>query len=207
MKNPNPVAARIDGLNNTIGTLARWLTLAMVIVGAISALLRYVSKGLALSMNLTPLVEIQWYAFSLIFLLGAAYGVNHDVHVRVDVLYGRLRTKTRAWIDLVGTVLFVVPFCVVMLYLSLPAVRNSWVIKEMSPDPGGLPRYPIKAVIIISFALLLLQAGSQIIKQVIILRGDTNEAPTFGVPAEVDLAATDDVAAATSSGGHTEIGI
>lgn len=180
------VSAGIDGLNNTIGVTIRWLTLAMVLIGSVGALLRYFSRGLGLSMNLTPMVEGQWYAFSVIFLLGAAYGVTQDVHVRVDVMYSRFSDKRRAIIDLVGTVLALIPFSILMLYVSFPAVRNSWSVREMSPDPGGLPRYPIKALILVSFGLLLLQAVSHIIKQVEITRGKSepeNDAGHVPMPA------------------------
>jgi TRAP-type mannitol/chloroaromatic compound transport system permease small subunit len=163
-------AAAVDGLNNRIGASIRWLSLIMILVGAFNAIARYLTRytGLALSSN--AYFDLQWYFFSLIFLLGAAYGLEHDVHVRVDVLYSRLSRKARAWIDLAGTVLFLIPFCVLMLWVSWPAVRNSWAIHETSPDPGGLPRYPIKTVILLSFALLLLQAFSQLVKQIEALR-------------------------------------
>lgn len=173
------LSAGIDGLNDAIGVTIRWLTLVMVLIGAVSAIMRYFSRGLGMSMNLTPLVEGQWYAFSVIFLMGAAYGLNKNVHVRVDVMFERLSARTRAIIDLVGTVLCLVPFSIAMLWLSYPAVRNSWSIGETSPDPGGLPRYPIKALILVSFGLLLLQAFSHIIKQVEIMRGDMD--PETGV--------------------------
>ena len=176
MQNPRmqflrKTSAAIDGLNDAIGVTIRWLTLIMVLIGAVGAVLRYFSRGLGLSMNLTPLVEGQWYAFAVIFLLGAAYGVNKDVHVRVDVMFSRFTDKTRAIIDLVGSVLFLVPFCILMLYVSYPPVMNSWSVREMSPDPGGLPRYPIKALILVSFGLLVLQAFSHIVKQVDVIRG------------------------------------
>ena len=165
------LAAAVDGLNDKIGATIRWLTLIMVLVGAATAILRYSARGLGLSLNLTPPTEVQWYLFSLIFLLGAAYGLNHDVHVRVDVLYSTLSRRRRAWIDLAGHVLFLVPFSIVMLYVSWPAVRSSWSVLEVSPDPGGLARYPIKTVILLSFGLLLAQAYSQILKQLEIIRG------------------------------------
>ena len=165
------LAALIDGLNDKIGAGIRWLTLVMVVVAAGTAILRYSARGLELSLNLAAATEIQWYLFSLIFLLGAAYGLNHNVHVRVDVLYERLSKKKRALIDLAGTVLFLVPFSLVMLYVSWPAVRSSISVLEMSPDPGGLPVWPIKIVILISFVLLTLQGFSQIVKQIEILRG------------------------------------
>ncbi|MCH2471329.1 MAG: TRAP transporter small permease subunit [Gemmatimonadetes bacterium] len=161
-----------------MGAGIRWLALVMVLVGAGTAILRYSARGLELSLNLTPLGELQWYLFSLIFLLGAAYGLNHDVHVRVDVLYERFSKKARALIDLIGTLVFLIPFSLVMLYVSWPAVSNSFSIREMSPDPGGLPRWPIKIVILVSFVLLMLQGLSQIVKQIDILGGGDDESGT-----------------------------
>lgn len=163
----------IDGLNDKIGAVIRWLALFMVLIGAANAVVRYLARSQQWALNLTPATEAQWYLFSVIFLLGAAYGLNHDVHVRVDVMYERLSAKRQAWIDLVGTVLFMIPFSILMLYVSLPAVRVSWAIREASPDPGGLPRYPVKALILVSFVLLLLQAVSQIVKQVDVIRGSS----------------------------------
>jgi TRAP-type mannitol/chloroaromatic compound transport system permease small subunit len=162
----------VDGLNDRIGAAIRWLALIMVLVGAFNALARWLTRYTGVSLSSNAYLDMQWYMFSLIFLLGAAYGLNHDVHVRVDVLYARLGRKARAWIDLAGSVLFLLPFTLVMLWVSWPAVSNSWSIREVSPDPGGLPRYPIKAVILLSFALLLLQALSQIVKQIEIITGD-----------------------------------
>jgi TRAP-type mannitol/chloroaromatic compound transport system permease small subunit len=173
-----PMAALVDGLNDKIGAAIRWLALLMVLVGAGTALLRYSARGLELALNLTPPTEIQWYLFSVIFLLGAAYGLNHNVHVRVDVLYERLSKKKRAIIDLVGTVIFLIPFSLVMLYVSWPAVANSFSIREVSPDPGGLARWPIKMLILVSFALLTLQALSHIVKQIDILGGEDDGSAT-----------------------------
>lgn len=166
----------IDGLNDRIGVAIRWLTLAMVAVGAVSAVMRYFARSQQWTLNLTPATELQWYFFSIIFLLGAAYGLNHDVHVRVDVMYERLSAKARAWIDLVGTLIFLIPFSLMMLWVSYPAVRSSWQIRETSPDPGGLPRYPVKILILVSFGLLVLQAISQLVKQVDVIRGRKSEA-------------------------------
>jgi TRAP-type mannitol/chloroaromatic compound transport system permease small subunit len=175
------LAAVIHRVNDEIGAAIRWLALVMVLVGAATAIMRYAARGLELSLNLTPSTEVQWYLFSLIFLLGAAYGLNHDVHVRVDVLYERLSKKRRALIDLVGTIVFLIPFSLVMLYVSWPAVTNSFSIREISPDPGGLPRWPIKIVILLSFVLLTLQGLSQIVKQIDILRA---EGDSPGTPEE-----------------------
>ncbi len=169
------LAGWVDRLNDEIGAAIPWLVLVMVLIGAISAVVRRFSRELGLALNLTPAIEAQWYLFSVIFLMGAAYGLNHDVHVRVDVMYERLSAKARAWIDLVGTVIFLLPFSVLMLWVSFPAVRNSWQVREGSPDPGGLPRYPIKALILVSFALLLLQGLSQLVKQIDVIRGVEDE--------------------------------
>jgi len=171
------LSSGIDALNDLIGAVIRWLVLAMVVVAAANAVVRYFSRDLGLTLNLTPATEVQWYLFSVIFLLGSAYALRHDAHVRVDVLYERLPPRTRAWIDLIGTVLFLIPFSVLMLWVSFPAVRTSWQIRETSPDPGGLPRYPIKALILVSFALLLLQAMSQLVKRVDAIRGVGDGAP------------------------------
>ncbi len=168
------IAQMVDRLNDLIGGAIRWLALVMVLVGAFNALARYATRYTDISLSSNAYLDLQWYMFSLIFLLGAAYGLNHDVHVRVDVLYERLSEKTQAWIDLSGTVLFLLPFSFLFLWVSWPAVRNSWAIREVSPDPGGLARYPIKAVILVCFVLLILQGFSQIVKNVSTIRGDTD---------------------------------
>jgi TRAP-type mannitol/chloroaromatic compound transport system permease small subunit len=164
-------AGRVDALNDRIGAALRWLVLLMVLLGATNALARWASRQWGFAINLTPLVEAQWYLFSIVFLLGAAYALRHDVHVRVDVVFERLSRRARGWIDLVGTTLFLVPFAVMMLWVSFPSVRASWQIREASPDPGGLARWPIKALVLVCFALLLLQAISQMIRQVDAIRG------------------------------------
>jgi TRAP-type mannitol/chloroaromatic compound transport system permease small subunit len=161
----------IDGLNDRVYAAIRWLTLAMILVGAYNALARYVTRWTGAPLTSNALFDLQWYMFSVIFLLGAAYGLNRDAHVRVDVVYSRLSLRARAWIDVAGTTLFLIPFCVMMLITSWPAVRNSWIVRETSPDPGGLARYPIKTLILVCFALLLLQAVAVLIKRVAALRG------------------------------------
>ena len=187
------ISAAIDGLNDRIGSAIQWLALVMVVIGAFNAIARYTDQYTGMSLSSNAYLDLQWYFFSLIFLMGSAYGLNHDYHVRVDVLYERLGRRARAWIDLIGSVLFLVPFAVVMLWVSWGPVVRSWAILETSPDPGGLPRYPIKTVILVSFLLLLLQAISQIVKNAAIL------AESGGGVAD---AATPDAARSTSSTGH-----
>lgn len=165
------VASWIDGLNRRVGALVAWMTLAMVLLGAFNAVARYLDRGGSVRLSSNAWIELQWYLFSLVFLLGAPYALRCNAHVRVDVIYGRLSRRARAWIDLAGGVLFVVPFCAFALWLCWPAVRESWAVRERSPDPGGLARYPIKSAMLVSFALLVLQAVSEIVKRVAFLRG------------------------------------
>lgn len=165
-------AAGIDRLTGAVGRTASWLVLAMVLLGAFNALGRYLGRFLGVNLSSNAFIELQWYMFSLVFLLGAAHALRVGSHVRVDVLFGRLGPRARTWIDLVGTLAFLIPFCVFGLWVCWPSVASSWRVLEGSPDPGGLPRYPIKTVILISFALLLLQGLSQAIKGVAALRGE-----------------------------------
>ena len=165
------LARGIDRFNGWVGRGICWLTLAMVLVGAFNAIVRYTDPYTGFELSSNAYIELQWYLFSLVFLLGAAYALRENAHVRVDVLYERFSPRGRAWINLLGTLLFLVPFCVMMLIVSWPAVRNSWVLLEQSPDPGGLPRYPIKTMVPLAFGLLLLQGTSMAIKQIGVLRG------------------------------------
>ena len=165
------VARGIDRLNGAVYTGIRWLVLAMIIVGALNALLRYATKFTGISMASNAALDVQWYMFSLIFLLGAAAALKLDAHVRVDVLYERVSHRAKAWIDIAGTLLCLLPFCVMMLVMSWPAIANSWSVREGSPDPGGLIRYPIKTIILVGFALLFLQGLSQLITRIAALRG------------------------------------
>ena len=180
------LARAVDGLNRAVGRLAAWLTLAMVLMGAYNAVARYFDRAAGGGLSSNALVEGQWYLFSLVFLLGAPHALRAGAHVRVDVFYGRLSERARDWIDLLGGLLFTLPFCVFALWIAWPSVHDSWVVREVSPDPGGLARWPIKAVIPVAFALLLLQAASETIKRAARLAGR-----------EVDLAEPD------APGGHT----
>ena len=164
------IASGIDKINERVGQWVYWLTLVMVVIGAYNALARYIDRFTGWSLSSNTYIELQWYLFSIVFLIGAAYTLQHDSHVRVDVFYGRLSKRGKAWINLAGTVLFLFPFCILMLVMSWSSVLNSWELLEMSPDPGGLPRYPIKTMIPIAFVLLILQGISMVIKQVDILR-------------------------------------
>jgi len=174
------IASHIDRTNEWIGRAVYWLTLFMVLVGSYNALVRYLDRFVGLGLSSNTYIELQWYMFSLIFLLGAAYTLKHDSHVRVDVLIARLSPRGRAWINLLGTVLFLIPFCVLVLWTSWPIVRNSWIVLETSSDPGGLPRYPIRTAIPVAFLLLMFQGVSVAIKQIGFLRGHLPVEPDQG---------------------------
>lgn len=161
----------VDAFNAHVGRMAAWMTLAMVLVGAGNALARYSDRFTGLGLTSNAWIEAQWYLFSLVFLYGAPWALRTGAHVRVDVLYGRLGRRTRAWIDLVGGLLFLLPFCIFALVVSWPSISESIAIREMSPDPGGLPRWPIKAAVLGAFALLLAQGLSEVIKRVAFLTG------------------------------------
>jgi TRAP-type mannitol/chloroaromatic compound transport system permease small subunit len=168
-------ARGIDRMSGWIGRATGWLVLAMVLIGSFNAIVRYLGRSLGANLSSNAYIEAQWYLFSLVFLLGGAYALSRDSHVRVDVLYGRLSERTRAWIDLVGTVLFLIPFCLYGLWVSWPWVVNSWKVREISPDPEGLVRYPLKAMVLVAFTLLLLQGIAHGIRQVARLRGQILE--------------------------------
>jgi TRAP-type mannitol/chloroaromatic compound transport system permease small subunit len=156
----------IDAVNERVGRLTRWFVLAATLISALNALARY---GLGMSSN--AWLEMQWYLFGAIFLLAAGYTLKHNGHVRIDVFYGRWPARTRAWIDLFGTLLFLLPLCALMARLSWPGFVESFSRGEISPDAGGLIRWPVRLLIPLGFALLGLQGVSEIIKRIAFLRG------------------------------------
>ncbi len=161
---PARFVAWTDRLNSRIGVAVSWLTLAMVAVGAYNAVVRYLGRFTGWNLSSNAYLELQWYMFSLVFLLGAAYALLTGAHVRVDVIFSRLPERWRRRIDLWGSLLFLIPFAVFGLVMSWPAVRNSWAVLEVSSDPGGLPRYPIKSVLLVAFALLALQGLAEAVR-------------------------------------------
>lgn len=155
-----------DTLNERIGRAALWLVLAATVISAANAVARY---GLGRSSN--AWLEAQWYLFAAIVLLAAGYTLKHNGHVRVDVIYGRLSARAQAWIDLLGAALLLLPLCGLMLWLAWPGFIESLRLGEISPDAGGLIRWPVRLLIPLGFALLGLQGVSEIIKRVAFLRG------------------------------------
>lgn len=154
----------IDKMNGMIGQAVSWATLLMILIGAYNAIVRYLGRFIGTNLSSNVYLEAQWYLFSVVFLLGAAWTLKEDAHVRVDVMFDRMSSRVQRGINIGGALLLLLPFCVFVFWTSVPSIRNSWSIREMSPDPGGLPRYPIKALILVSVVLLGLQGISQLIK-------------------------------------------
>ena len=160
------LARWIDAFNEAVGRAVKWLVLVATLVSAGNAVMRY---GFDQSSN--AWLELQWYLFALIFLLGAGYTHRHNGHVRIDVLYGRFSERTRAWVDLLGGLLFLLPMASLIAWLGWAAFQTSWAVSETSPDSGGLLRWPIKLAIPVGFALLFLQGVAESIKRAAYLMG------------------------------------
>ncbi len=165
------LARAIDRFADATGYVLGGLTGLMVLVGAGNALVRALDRWLGWGIVTNMALELQWYLFATVFLLGAAWTLRHDAHVRVDVLYGRLSARGRAGVDLAGALLMLVPFTILLLWASGSYVAASWRVLEASPDAGGLPRYPVKTLIPVACVLLLVQSVSFVIRKIAVLRG------------------------------------
>ena len=159
-------AAAIDAVNRGIGRASVWLILACVLISAATATARYV-----LDWGSNGLIEIQWAMFGMVFLLGAAWTLQEHGHVRIDILSARLSPRARLWIDIAGGLLFLLPLCLLVVYDAWGYFLISLGQAEASPNPGGLPWWPMKLLIPVAFVLLAAQAVSEIVKAVAGLTG------------------------------------
>lgn len=156
----------IDAINARIGQAASWLVLVVVLISAGNAVVR---KLFNISSN--GLLEIQWYLFSAIFLLAAAYTLQKNEHIRIDLLVGKLSERGQAIVDIVGTLLFLMPVCYLLISFGWLMFLDAWNSGEMSSDAGGLVRWPVFLLIPVGFALLMAQGLSELIKRVAFLQG------------------------------------
>jgi TRAP-type mannitol/chloroaromatic compound transport system permease small subunit len=156
----------IDALTERVGRFVYWLVLVVVLISAANATIR---KAFNYSSN--AYLEIQWYLFSAIFLLGAGYTLLRNEHVRIDIVTGRLSARAQNWIDVIGIVLFLLPMALVIGWLSWPLFLDAYVRHEMSTNAGGLVVWPARLLVPIGFALLIVQAVSELIKRIAFLRG------------------------------------
>ena len=171
----------IDRLSGWIGRTLSWVALALVALGVINVIGRYLGAQLGMQLSSNALLEAQTQAFDLMFLLGACYLLRHDGHIRIDIIHGRLSPRAQAWIDIVGTLVVLIPFCLLLMWLGVGYAGDAWSRMEVSPNPGGLPLYPIKTLIPLAFGLLLLQGVSELIKRFAVVAGlDTGHASTGG---------------------------
>ncbi len=176
------VSRAIDAVTGFIGRHIRWLILAAVLVSAINAIIR---KLFDTSSN--AWLELQWYLFGAVFMLAAAYVLQRNGHVRIDVVSSRLTGRLRQWIDLFCHIVMLLPLAVIMIWLSIPFVIESYQSGEISSNAGGLTIWPSKLFVLLGFVLLLFQAISEIIKRIGFLTGSLREpepAPTHGITPE-----------------------
>ena len=155
------ISAAIDAVNERFGYIANYLVLFASLISAGNAGSRYL-----FSESSNGWLEIQWYMFAGMVLLGAPYTLKMNEHVRVDLLYGMVSERTRIWIDIVGGVLFLLPICIILTYFTWPWFVDSWRIDETSSNAGGLIRWPVKLILPVGFSLMALQGISELIKRV-----------------------------------------
>jgi TRAP-type mannitol/chloroaromatic compound transport system permease small subunit len=156
----------IDGLSERVGRLTYWLILIMVLVSAGNASVRYIFDR-----SSNAWLEIQWYLFSAVFLFGAGYTLLHNQHVRIDVVTSHLSRRGRAWIDLMGTLLFLLPMSIAIMWMSWPVFVQAYELNEVSSNAGGLIVWPARLMVPVGFFLLILQGISELIKRIAFLRG------------------------------------
>ena len=156
----------IDRVTTLIGRSVAWLILLAVVISATNAIIRK-----AFSMSSNAWLEAQWYLFGAAFMLASAWTLLENEHIRIDVIYGRWSRRVQHWIDLLGTVLFLMPFTTVMLWLTWPALMGSIRSGEISMNAGGLPLWPARAVLVVGFGMLFAQGLSEIVKKIAVMRG------------------------------------
>jgi TRAP-type mannitol/chloroaromatic compound transport system permease small subunit len=156
----------VDVMNEKIGRVADWLVLSACAISAGNAIVRY---GFSWSSN--AWLEVQWYLFAGTVMLGAAYTLKRNEHVRVDLVYGSVSQRVRLWIDVFGIILFLLPGMVLLAWMTWPFFMDSWMRHEGSPNAGGLLRWPVKLLMPVGFALVALQGLSELVKRIAALRG------------------------------------
>lgn len=162
----------IDSMSEVLGAISGYLVIITVTIGFANVLLRYLGRFVGVRLTSNLFIELQWYLYSLIFFFGFAYILKNNINVRVDFWYANQSPRRKAMIDLVGHLIALIPFCLIGIWVTYNPVLLSWGLRpdgtwglwEMSPDPSGLPRAPIKTMIIVAFVTLLLQATAEMIK-------------------------------------------
>lgn len=191
----------MDSVTELVGRFALYFVVAVVLVGFGNAVLRYVGRATGQQLASNRYIELQWYLYATMFLLAFAYILKNGINVRVDFWYGGRSSRTKAWIDFVGHLFALIPFCLLALWVSWGPILTSWGARpdgsfstaqvwriwERSPDPGGLPRAPIKTMLWLGFALLLLQALAEMVKLIAELTGHGRLVKTVKEPAAASV--------------------
>ena len=164
------ISRLIDTLNERIGRTVIWLVLAAVVISAGNAVMR---KAFDIGSN--AYLEIQWYLFAAVFMLGVGYVMLKNAHVRIDFISARLSKRTNAIIDAAGIVIFTIPLSIIMINLGWPLFQRAWATGEMSQNAGGLIRWPVLGLVPLGFAILLAQAVSEVIKRAAFLTGHRSD--------------------------------
>ncbi|MBE0590014.1 MAG: TRAP transporter small permease subunit [Hydrogenophaga sp.] len=178
------ISRLIDAISELIGKLAMWLILAATLISTGNALIR---KIFGTSSN--AWLEIQWYLFAAVFMLGGGYAFLRNAHVRIDFISSKFTDRTRNWIDIGGIIVFLFPLCYMMATLGWPLLVNAYVSGEMSSNSGGLIRWPVYALIPLGFGLLFLQGISELIKRFAFLTGQGPDVLSHTGPSETELLA------------------
>ncbi|MCA0405097.1 MAG: TRAP transporter small permease subunit [Proteobacteria bacterium] len=160
------VSGLIDAINERVGSVIKWCILAAVVISTVNAIIRKVFNN-----SSNAWLEAQWYLFAAVFMLGAAYTFLRNEHIRIDIVTSNFSKRTRDWIDVIGHVLFLLPFCWIMIWHGIPFFLRSYSIGEASMNAGGLVQWPAKVLIPAGFILLFAQGISELIKRIAIIRG------------------------------------
>lgn len=172
----------IDRISEIFGSISMYIVILTFFVGFLNVVLRYTGQIIGQRLTSNVFIELQWYLYSLIFFFGFSYILKNGINVRVDFWFANQSKKLKAKIDLIGHLVALIPFCLLALWATWSPVLKSWGLRpngtwgtwEISPDPNGLPRAPIKSMIVVAFAMLLLQAIAEIFKLIAILRDQEN---------------------------------
>ena len=178
------ISRLIDGINHLIGKLAMWLILAATLISAGNAIIRRV-----FGTSSNAWLEIQWYLFAAVFMLGGGYAFLRNAHVRIDFISTKFSQRTRNWIDVIGIIVFLFPLCIMMITEGWPVFERAWTSGEMSSNAGGLIRWPVYLLIPVGFAILMAQGLSELIKRIAYITGQGPDPLDHTGPSETEMLA------------------
>lgn len=178
------ISRLIDAFSELIGKLAMWLILAATLISAGNAIVRKLFDS-----SSNALLEIQWYLFAAVFMLGGGYAFLRNAHVRIDFISSRFSARGRNWVDVMGILVFLFPLCYMMATLGWPLFERAWNTGEMSSNSGGLIRWPVYGLIPLGFAILFLQGISELIKRLAFLTGNGPDVLAHEGPSDEELLA------------------